>query len=1251
MADRQDSDAAASTPPPEWLASEWSTLCDILGTSDPEEVVPRVRTLKDNMDRIDERSTPDESFVTISEVEEVFREMHDRLQKLRERNAQLVDQLEGQDEEGVETAFKELHRETEELLEVLGVTSVDEGKQRVRSMNRQLESLYHEKETLVEAGYTSAAEALEEIDEIREKQSDAASTGPDTSVFHAASAIRNVIGVATIGEAEELVASVRELHDRLSDLAAQNEAVAEATGIDNPEDLAAMVTSMDAQLRELYRERERATSTAIPQEVSDMLGVKSTDDARRLAEMVQSLGNRVQAYRQERERISEQTGLQNADGVLEMISSMEEQLIDLYEHQQSALPQEVGEILGVYDEDEARQLESTVRSMGERLRTYQSDHNRLTDQTGVQSADGVLDMISSMEEQLVDLYDQASKGLSGEASEILGVSTDDEARELADAVRSISDRLRQLQSEHERIAENIGVKDADGVLNMIRSMEEQLVDLYSFAQDALPPEVGEVLGVRTEDEARALKDAVTSMGERLSRYRAERDRISEQMGVKDADGVLSMIDSMEEQLVDLYETMDQHVAEVESEANRAARNGEAASEIGRVLGVESVGEAEELAGLVQDMTNQLERLTLEQEKLDGAGLTAEQAVAMIDTMEEQLVDLYQDRSAEVVSRERDDDSAADASVQDDFGGARNGPSGNGAPGDSSTDRLVEETENEVLETLGVKTPEEARELANLVRSMSDQLERLTNDQERLVDAGLTVDSALQMIDGMEEQLVDLYEDREVDREVVDEYETVQSVLGVSTPDEARELADLVTALHDQMTQIRNEQSEMLEETGMSSPRDVLAMVRSMEEQLVDLYQEREASGDAMEQLNAIEDELGIRTADDAREIADMARSMNERISELEDQQSTLQEVGVQSAADAAMLIESMSEQLEELYQEREATTLRASALEEGQDTFQQLEALYAERERLERELGLASADDIIEMVEGLATQLDDLYGDRETGEEVSGDVQNLIREHASEEDAEMMLASMEQQLRDLYGEKERLLEMGYGNADEAAEHIQSLESKRADLARSAAQCRERFERLERELGVSGVEGVLGLVKDLKSSGDGSRTTPTPPSPSQRPPQKEQTSASSQAMTEEEHPGFFIDAAPAFVPDDVLSRLEQLNSQQMDDLSFGVVRLDDTGTVEFVNEAGLSLPGLKKHDNKTTIVGKNFFFDLAPSTNNNLFFGRFKQGLNQGAMDARFPYTFISPGQGPTVLIVHLHSKPNSNAQWLLFRAM
>jgi photoactive yellow protein len=1249
MADRQDSNAAAPTPPTDWLANEWSELCDVLGTSDPEEVLPRVRTLKKNLDRIDDVSErPPESFVTISEVEEVFREMHDRLQKLRARNAQLVERLQGQDEDGVETAFKELHKETETLLEALGVTSVDEGVRRVQSMNRQLENLYHEKETLVEAGFTSAAEALKEIDVLQEKLQDRDST-PDTSVIHAASAMRNVLGVSSIGEAEDLVHSVREMNRQLNELSKRTEAVAEITGVEDPDDLAAMLDSMEQQLAELYREREAladdAEDTTIPDEVSAVLGVQSIDEARRLAEMVTSLGDRVQAYHAERQRITEETGVRSAEGVLEMIASMEEQLVDLYDHQQDSLPAEIGDILGVTTEEQARELESSVRSVGERLQQYRSERQRIGSQLAVQDADGVLNMVSSMEEQLVDLYDHMHKSLDPEAAEILGVHTNEEAKQLETLVRSMGEHVQRYRSQWQRVGDELAVQDADGVLDMVSSMEEQLVDLYDYTQKSLDPEIGEILGIQNPDQARELESTVRSMGQRLQEYRSERERIGSEMGVRDADGVLDMVYSMEKQLVDLYQTQDEpQNAPHEAASGDGGMNDETPTEIGRVLGVESVDEAEELANLVQDMTTQLERLTEEQEKLDNAGLTAEQAIAMIDTMEEQLVDLYQDRA----------EGRVETDILDD-------PSLSGS-GDGSVSAVEQETESEVLDILGVATPEEARELADLVHFMSDQLERLTGDQEKLVEAGLTVDSALKMIDSMEEQLVDLYEDREADRQTVDEYKTVQSVLGVNTPREARELAGAVKNLHNEMSELQNERSEMLEETGMSSPKDVLAMIRSTEEQLVDLYQARETGGDATEQLDAIEETLGIRTGKGAREIAEMARGMNQEIAELEEERKVLGEVGLHSVSDAAAMIVSMQRQLEELYQERETTSQRASALEEGQDTFQQLEALYAEREKLERELGLASADDIIEMVEGLATQLDDLYRDRETVEDMGEDVQAFVQEHASEDDGQLMLASMERQLRDLYSEKERLMEMGYGSADEAARRIESLEQKRSELAQASAECSKRFERLERELGVNGVDGVVNLVRDLKSNASSGaqgtarsqskqRSTPassastTQGSPD---PSGTQTGMRKQSDT---HPGFFIDAAPAFVPEGVLSKLETLNTDALDDLDFGVVRLSENGVVQFVNEAGLDLPGLKKRDNKTTILGKNFFFEIAPSTNNNLFFGRFKQGINQGAMDARFPYTFISPGRGPKVLVVHLHSKPASDAHWLLFRAM
>jgi len=1150
MADRQDSNAAAPTPPPDWLANEWSELCDVLGTSDPEEVLPRVRTLKKNMDRIDEEAArPQESFVTISEVEEVFRELNERLRKLRERNAQLVEQLEEQGKEGVETAFKELHRETEELLEALGVTSVEEGMKRVDSMNRQLENLYREKEILVEAGYTQTAEALEEINTLREKlQND--ESRPDTSVFHAATAIRNMMGVSTIGEAEDLVHAIRHLHNRLGELAGSDEDAIGHAG-DSEDDLSSLVVEMDERLSAVERiQAETSTSdgASIPEEVTEVLGVQTLDDAKRLAEMVTSLGDRVQAYHAERERINEETGVRTADGVLEMIASMEEQLVDLYEHQQDGLAPEIGDILGVRTESEARELESTVRAMGERLEQY--------------------------------------------------------------------------RSERARVGTELSVEDVDGVLEMIHSMEEQLVDLYAYVGESLDPEVGKVLGIQSEQEARDLRDTIESIGDTLAGLDASREESSPPADTPASSTVFDGIQVVEKEVRELRGRLEARGA---AQTGTKEKSQQGSTGIGRVLGVTSVEEAEELAYLVQDMTDQLERLTEEQEKLDRAGLTAEQAIAMIDTMEEQLVDLYQDRAEGRVDGEIIEQAGFTAS-------------GNGAADPAAR------AESEVLEILGVGTPDEAHELADLVHSMSNQLDRLTEDQEKLVEAGLTVDSALKMIDSMEEQLVELYEDREATRQAADEYDTVQSILGVTTPDQARTLADAVRSLHEEITEMRSEQSGTIEETDTLPTEDVLALIRRTEEELDALYREREQNQSAAKQLDAIEDALGVRSGEEAREIAEMARAMNAEIADLEQEREALSNVGLRSVDDAISMIDSMQDQLEELYQERESTTRRATALEEGQDTFQQLEALYAEQEKLERELGLSSADDVIEMVEGLATQLDDLYRDRESVEDLSEDVQAFVDEHAAEEDASVMLASMEQQLRDLYQEKERLIDLGYGSADEAANRIETLEQKRAELARASAECRKRFDRLERELGVSGVEAILSLVRDASGSGNAASAHPT-----SRPSATEAGESTRPAGGD--HPGFLIDAAPEFVPASVLSRLEELSSDQLDDLDIGVIRLSDRGAVQFVNEAGLELPGLSGRNDKTTILGKNFFYELAPSTNNNLFFGRFKEGLNQGAMDARFPYTFISPGQGPKVLMVHLHSKPDSDAQWLLFSAM
>mgnify|MGYP006297245821 CR=1 FL=1 len=99
-----------------------------------------------------------------------------------------------------------------------------------------------------------------------------------------------------------------------------------------------------------------------------------------------------------------------------------------------------------------------------------------------------------------------------------------------------------------------------------------------------------------------------------------------------------------------------------------------------------------------------------------------------------------------------------------------------------------------------------------------------------------------------------------------------------------------------------------------------------------------------------------------------------------------------------------------------------------------------------------------------------------------------------------------------------------------------------------------------------------------------------------------------------------------------------------------MRLDDDGVVEMLNEAALQLPGLSDVQDRSAVIGQNFFLELAPSTNNDLFYGRFQRGQRRGTLDARFPYTFTSPDDADThPFEVHLYRPPGSESTWLLYQ--
>jgi photoactive yellow protein len=116
---------------------------------------------------------------------------------------------------------------------------------------------------------------------------------------------------------------------------------------------------------------------------------------------------------------------------------------------------------------------------------------------------------------------------------------------------------------------------------------------------------------------------------------------------------------------------------------------------------------------------------------------------------------------------------------------------------------------------------------------------------------------------------------------------------------------------------------------------------------------------------------------------------------------------------------------------------------------------------------------------------------------------------------------------------------------------------------------------------------------------------------------------------------------AFDADGVGERLRHATTDELHDAPFGIIRLDDDGTVTFYNRYESELSGVDPAD----AIGKNFFVELAPCSNNPLFQGRFRDGLRTGHLDERFAYTFTYKMR-PTLVDVRLY-RDDAGQNWVL----
>lgn len=117
--------------------------------------------------------------------------------------------------------------------------------------------------------------------------------------------------------------------------------------------------------------------------------------------------------------------------------------------------------------------------------------------------------------------------------------------------------------------------------------------------------------------------------------------------------------------------------------------------------------------------------------------------------------------------------------------------------------------------------------------------------------------------------------------------------------------------------------------------------------------------------------------------------------------------------------------------------------------------------------------------------------------------------------------------------------------------------------------------------------------------------------------------------------------PTFQGDALDATLADASEEVLNQTDFGIIKVDDEGVVLFFNQYESELSGVAPED----AIGKNFFTEIAPCTNNRLFRGRFKKGVRKDDLDETFTYTYTYRMQ-PTLVTIHLY-RDSRGENWIM----
>ncbi|MCM2317088.1 MAG: PAS domain-containing protein [Thermoanaerobaculia bacterium] len=113
-------------------------------------------------------------------------------------------------------------------------------------------------------------------------------------------------------------------------------------------------------------------------------------------------------------------------------------------------------------------------------------------------------------------------------------------------------------------------------------------------------------------------------------------------------------------------------------------------------------------------------------------------------------------------------------------------------------------------------------------------------------------------------------------------------------------------------------------------------------------------------------------------------------------------------------------------------------------------------------------------------------------------------------------------------------------------------------------------------------------------------------------------------------------------DRIKDEVGRMSSEEIDDLPFGAIQLDESGNVLKYNRYEENFAGRDRSE----VVGKNFFRDVAPCTRVRAFFGAFEEGVRRRELDEVFDFVFRFPQGAKHVRIRMVFSRFGAGSVWI-----